>query len=391
VRSQGDPLMTPPLKCCLPVLLVSLLVLASSARTDACPFCNMEGKTLTGEVRDATMVLYGSIGKGSETNETTPFKIESVVKKPENPKLLGDGKEITLNRFLPDDKGQFRYLIFCDEFKGRIDPYYGVAVKPDSDIAKYITKALELRDAPAAKRLRFFFDYLDNPDVEVSNDALKEFGKADYKDYKDMAKALPPDKIAGWLKDKNTQPFRYGLYASLLGHCGKAEHAKLLREMLDDKDKVQGAGVDGIMAAYTMLDPKEGWQFIASQMKDSSKHFMVRYSALKAARFIHDYRPDLAKGKDLAEAVASQMEQKDLGDMAIEDLRKWKCWDMADRVLALRQTEAFKEVPIIRRAVLRFALDCKDNSGCAAYVEEMRKKDPEEVRDQEELLQLQRQ
>src|SRR5262245_62085996 len=132
------------LRCCLAVPLVSLIVMGSAQAADGCPFCNMEGKTLTGEVRDATMVLYGSIGKGNETAETTPFKIESVVKKPDNPKLLGDGKAITLNRYLPDDKGQFRYLIFCDEFKGRIDPYYGVAVKPDSDIAKYITKALEL-------------------------------------------------------------------------------------------------------------------------------------------------------------------------------------------------------------------------------------------------------
>ena len=384
--------MTPLLKRWLPVALGSLLVLTSVRAADACPFCNMEGKTLTGEVRDATMVLYGSIGKGNETNDTTPFNIEAVVKKPDNPKLLGDGKVITLNRYLPDDKGQYRYLIFCDEFKGRIDPYYGVAVKLDSDIAKYLAKALELRDAPAPKRLRFFFDYLDNADAEVSNDALKEFGKADYADYKDMAKSLPPDKIAGWLKAKETQPFRYGLYASLLGHCGKAEHAKVLREMLDDKNKLQGPGVDGIMAGYAMLQPKEGWQFITSCMKDSTKHFMVRYSALKAVRFIHDYRPDLAKPKDMAEAVASQMEQKDLGDMAIEDLRKWKCWDMADRVLALRQTEAYKDVPIIRRAVLRFALDCKDHHpGCATYVAEMRKKDPEEVRDQEELLQLQRQ
>jgi hypothetical protein len=383
--------MTLLLKRCLPLLLVSLLVLAPASHSDACPFCNMEGKTLTGEVRDATMVLYGSIGKGNDTAETTPFHIESVVKKPDNPKLLGDGKVITLNRYLPDDKGQYRYLIFCDEFKGRIDPYYGVAVKPDSDIARYLTNALELRDEKQPKRLRYFFEYLDNADSEISNDALKEFGKADYADYKDMAKELPPDKITKWLQSDKTQPFRYGLYASLLGHCGKEEHAKVLRDMLDDKNKLQGAGVDGIMAAYTMLKPKEGWQFITSCMKDPTKHFMVRYSALKAVRFIHDYRPDLAKPKDLAEAAALLMEQKDIGDMAIEDLRKWKCWDMADRVLALRGTEAYKDVAIIRRAVLRFALDCKDNKECAAHVAAIRQKDPEEVRDQEELLQLQRQ
>src|SRR5262249_43851443 len=155
------------------------------------------------------------------------------------------------------------------------------------------------------------------------------FGKADYADYKEMAKTLPANKIAAWLEDDKTPAFRYGLYASLLGHCGKAEHADLLRKMLDDKDKLQGAGVDGIMAAYTMLKPKEGFAFITECLKDPKKHFMIRYNALKAVRFMWDYRDDLAKKKDMAEAVALLLDQEDLADMGVEDLRRWKQWDMA--------------------------------------------------------------
>jgi hypothetical protein len=383
--------MTKLLKRAVLMLLVMFMVTAAARRSEACPFCNMEGKTLTGEVKDATMVLYGSIASANDVQQTTQFTIESVVKKPDNPKLLGDGKAITLNRYLaPDPDKKMRYLLFCDEFKGRIDPYYGVIVAPDSDIAKYLAKALEVRDKEPAKRLRFFFDYLDNADTEISNDALKEFARADYADYKDMAKTLPPDKIAAWLKDKNTKAFRFGLYASLLGHCGKAEHAQVLRDMLDDEDRLMGGGMDGIMAAYTMLKPKEGWQFIVASINNPKKHFMVRYNALKAVRFFHDYRPDLAKQKDMAEAVALLLDQKDLSDMAVEDLRKWRCWDIADRILALRDKEVFKE-GIVRRAVLRFAIDAKDhNKACSEYVEEMRKKDLEAVRDAEELLQLQK-
>jgi hypothetical protein len=245
-----------------------------------------------------------------------------------------------------------------------------------------------MRDEKQAKRLRFFFDYLDNADQEVSNDALKEFAKADYGDYKDMAKALPPDRIVGWLKDPKTPAFRYGLYASLLGHCGKAKDADVLRDMLNDKEKLVGAGIDGIMAAYTMLKPKEGFEFIAASVKDPKKHFMIRYNALKAVRFMWDYRPDLAKKQDMVDAVASLITQEDIADMAIEDLRKWKCWGLADQILGLRSHKVY-ETPIVRRAILRFALDCKTNEACAAYVAEIRKKDPEMVRDAEELLRLQ--
>ena len=56
---------------------------------------------------------------------------------------------------------------------------------------------------------------------------IKEFklnGNADYKDYHEMAKHLPADKIAKWLQDPNTPAFRYGLYASMLGHCGTEKH-----------------------------------------------------------------------------------------------------------------------------------------------------------------------
>jgi len=109
-----------------------------------------------------------------------------------------------------------------------------VPVPADSDMVKYIKGALEVKDKSIGARLRYYFDYLDNKDTEISNDAYKEFGNADYKDYRDMAKELPADKIAKWLEDPNTPAFRYGLYASMLGHCGAAKHAALLRTMLDD-------------------------------------------------------------------------------------------------------------------------------------------------------------
>src|SRR5262249_1960283 len=160
-----------------------------------------EGKTLTGEVQSASMVLYGTLTNANPEKETTDIVIDTVVKKPENPKLLGNGKVVTLNRYLPVKKEQeqtVRFLVFCEEFQGRIDPFYGVAVDVKSPIAKYIKGALEVANEKQPKRLRFFFDYLDSEDVEISNDALKEFGKADYADYKDMAKDLPADKIAGW-------------------------------------------------------------------------------------------------------------------------------------------------------------------------------------------------
>ena len=95
-------------------------------------------------------------------------------------------------------------------------------------------------DAPAAR--------LDDAEPEVSMDAYREFANCDYSDFKDIARTLPADKIVKWLKAADTQPFRVGLYASMLGHCGKAENAAVIKEILADPDRRVGSGVDGLLA-----------------------------------------------------------------------------------------------------------------------------------------------
>jgi len=392
-----------PRRCCPPLLIgalaLLLCVLPSPAR--CCPFCTMQGQTLTGDVGQASMVLVGTPTNAKLTSTdglegTTDFIIEKVIKKHE---ILDGAKKVQLPRYIPGDDKKYKYLLFCDVFKGKIDPYRGVAVKADCDVAAYLEGAVQVKDKKPGERLAYFFKYLDSPELEISNDAYKEFGNADYKDYKDMAKDLPPETLAKWLKDPNTPGFRYGLYASMLGHCGKPEHAKLLRGMLDDPEKKLISGSDGILAGYILLDPKEGWEYLRSVLKDDRKEFTQRYSALRATRFFHDSRPDVIPQGDVVSAVALLLEQGDIADLAIEDLRKWGCWDMTEKVLGLYGQKSH-DVPIIRRSILRFALCAREvgadgsvhkdkaNPKAAAFVAELRKKDAEMVENAEELLRL---
>jgi hypothetical protein len=385
---------------CLAALLAVLACLLFTLPTPACPFCAMQGQTLTGDIDQASMVLVGTLKDAKLTSQdtlegTTDLVIESVIKKHE---IIDGKKVVTLPKYIPDDK-KYKFLVFCDVFKGKIDPYRGVAVKPDCDIAGYIEGALKVKDKKPAERLAYFFKYLEDPEVEISTDAYKEFANADYKDYKEMAKDLSADTLAKWLKDPNTSPVRYGLYASLLGHCGKEEHAKLLRGMLDDPEKKLITGSDGILAGYILLQPKEGWEYLRATLKDDKKEFTQRYAALRAARFFHDYRTDVIPAADVTSAVALLLQQSDIADLAIEDLRKWGCWNMTDEVLGLYDKKSH-DVPIIRRSILRFALSARDvnpdgsvnqakaHPKAAEFVAEMRKKDKELVESAEELLRL---
>src|SRR5438132_13607095 len=188
------------------------------------------------------------------------------------------------------------------------------------------------------------------------------------------------------LQDPNTPASRYVLYTSMLAHCGTAKHGELLRKMLEDPQKRVSTGVDGVLAGYTMLQTKEGWEYTRSILKDPAKEFMLRYAALRAARFFWDSRPDIIPQKELVAGVQLLLDQSDIADLAIEDLRKWNRWEMCDKVLELQDKKSH-DVPIIRRAILRYALSCPKQEA-AAYVNQCRKRDPEMVKDTEELLKL---
>src|SRR5262245_8482193 len=77
-----------------------------SAFAFACPFCTMQGLTLTGEVKEANMVLFGTLANAKpDLNDfgggTTDLIIESVLKK--DP-VVADKKVITLPRYVPVTK-----------------------------------------------------------------------------------------------------------------------------------------------------------------------------------------------------------------------------------------------------------------------------------------------
>ena len=280
---------------CRFVWLAAFLGLLGSALTSqACPFCEGEkGPTLVYQFDDAQIVLYGHfenprITSGGVDQGETDFAVERVLKSHD---LIKGKAVLTLPRYIQDAKNKF--IIFAEVYKGKLDAHKGMSLTDNSAMLEYLEGAMKFKGRPQSERLRFAFDYLNSPEIEVSLDAYREYARADYRDYKEMAKKLPADKIAGWLQDPTTSAFRYGLYASLLGHCGNAEHAKLLLSMMNDPEKRRGSGLHGLLAAYTMLEPGKGWTMLKDLVQDKDKPFMVRYSGLQTMRFFWDNRPDL--------------------------------------------------------------------------------------------------
>jgi len=375
-------------------LLALAVLLFFAASMEACEFCMGEkGMTLTLQFEDADMVLYGHfenprIGGGELGSGEADFILEEVLKTHDAVKGV---KKLTLPKRITNPS--LKFVVFAHVNKGSIDPYKGTVVSDASEMRKYIAAILKNKDKSQPERLRVAFDFLTSPESEVAMDAYQEFLRADYSDYKEMAKTLPADTIAGWLQDPKTPPWRYGLYASLLGHCGKAKHAELLLAMINDPEKRQGSGLHGMMAAYTMIEPKKGWKFLNELVQNKGQkkeRFMVRYAGLQTMRFLLQNRLDVIdKDENVARAeivkgVAGILNVGDMADFAIEDLRKWRRWEFCDQVIDLAGKENFG-TPIMRKAILRYALQCP--SGRAVdYVKAQRKLDREYVDDTLELL-----
>lgn len=393
-------------------LSVTLAVLLAAGPAAACPFCSAQGQTLSGEVTQADLIVLGLLSNAKQdpadiTKGSTDLTVQAVIKPHpflegktvvKLPKYLPDGARATDTKFLvygavftrPADTAAAALAggsVFSNPDTAVFDPYRGVPVAPTSQLPQYLQGAIAVRDKDTTAKLRYFFDYLDNPDLEIATDAMMEFGNTDYKDVRELAKGLPADRVLKWLKDPNTPPSRYGLYGLFLGHCGKREDAAAVRALLDDPAKAKSSGVDGILAAYILLDPTAGWEYLLNLLKDPAQEFSSHYAGLRTLRFFYEFRPDVLTKDQILTGMKALVAQKELADLPIEDLRKWGRWDQTDLVLGFAKVESHNKVPIIKRAILRFALAAPaDQTAAKAYVEQIRREDPERVKYVEQTL-----
>lgn len=395
-------------------LLLSAAVVAGLAgQLQACPFCSPGGVTITREIEQSDFIVLGTMSNarrdidGDLTKGTTDLIVDTVVKP--HPYLAGK-TVLRLPRYIPADPktANDKFLVFCQLYSRPVDlaaaavasplaianntavtldAIRGEAVRADSKIADYLKGAFEVRQKDAPARLAYFFRHLDSPEIVISSDAYNEFAITDYADLHKVGATLPADKVLKWLKDPATPRSRFGLYGLFIGHCGKPTDAAAVRQLLEAPDNKFASGLDGLMAGYTMLDPKAGYEYMMGQLKKPDADFQARYAALKTARFFWDYRPDVVSHDQVLEAIKTIVGQPDMADLAIEDLRKWGVWGLTDFVIGFADHKDHAAIPITRRAILRFALAAPvERKAAKEYAARIRREDPERVKYVEQTL-----
>jgi hypothetical protein len=345
----------------------------------------------------ARLILQGTLCNARLAGDrpgagTTDLRIEGVLKcDPTLPagaaRKVGD--VIQLTSYLPGgEPGQSeRYLVFCDFHRGKLDPYRGLSLS-SAATGEYIRSALALDPRDSSAALLFFFRHLDHPDSEVANDAFLEMARATDQQIGSVANRLSAPKLREWLGRATTADDRLGLYSFLLGACGGKEDLSWFRERLDRPDRRWEQAYDGLLSGLIQLNPEEGWKRTIELLRDAQKPLPLRLAAMRVLRFHQGWKPRESQAQ-IVKGLEAALSQGDLVDLAAEDLRNWRIWDLTDAVLAQYGRKGL-DAPIQRRAILRYALSCP-LAAAGRFVEAVRKREASLISEIEEGLRRERQ
>jgi hypothetical protein len=169
-----------------------------------------------------------------------------------------------------------------------------------------------------------------------------------------------------------------------LGACGGAEDADLFATMLNDGSARSAAAYDGLLAGYIRLRPREGWELAISTLQEGKQRQEVRIAILRTLRFYHNSQPTDSRA-NIMRAMTGILQQGELADIAIEDLRQWKLWELTPAILSLYGKKGF-ESPIMQRAIVRYAISCTDRDDAKRFIADRRKAEPDMVQEIEEWM-----
>lgn len=354
----------------------------------ACDLCTAAGQPLSWEINGAKLVVFGNVANArlgpDGINGTTELKIDALIKAEPRYKDL---KSITIPKYVPTDPKVKGYLVFLDAPKGQLDPYRGMPFATDR-VVKYLQESPTWLDDKAAvdrraERLLYYFKHLNDPESEIALDAFKEWAMAGNREVGTIADKVSAQDLREWLMNPKTPSNRLSLYAFLLGACGTERDAELLKRFVITPDDRVGSALDGLLAGFIRLRPEEGWKLTEDVINDTKRPFTQRHAVLRMLRFYYGYQPEQYRARVLR-CSSLMLNQPDIHDLAVDQLWKWKLWDLTDQVLALwGRKEA--DAPITKRTIVRYALLCPD-AKAKGFIEVVRQQDPKTLKEVQESL-----
>jgi hypothetical protein len=365
-------------------LFVLICVLATAQSARPCSICSANFRppqTLRQSARGAEFVVVGTLNNPRMAGQggLTDFHIEEVV---QPHAALGQQKVLTIQQFVPvDPKKPARYLLFGKIVNGKIEV---VASQPvvGPTAAEYLKASLHIDDRNRIALLQFCYKYLDATESDVANDAFFEFATATDLEIAQLAGKLAPEKLRALLNDPKTSADRLGIFAYLLGACGTKDDAGVLAALIGRNDERSRSALSGLLGGLVELRPDQGWATVQAIIRDPKRPYADKLAAVSTLRFCHASKPQ--SRKEIVQSYSFVVEQGDMADMAVEDLRRWQWWDLTAQILT-QYSKPTHAAPLVRGSIVRYALSCPAPDA-VLFVKWLRQTDPDRVTRQEEML-----
>lgn len=395
-----------------------------TANLHACPFCNVESKTLTEDTNGADAVVFAKLLKeapptadpADPNSGMASFHVVEVLKGKE---ALAEKKEISVV-FFGDTNREKTYLI-TGTGKEKID---WTTPLPLSAAAIEYVKKLPTVPPAGPDRLVFFQDYLENADPLLAQDAYDEFARAPYAEVKALKPKLKHDQIVKWVADPEVSPSRRRLFLTMLGVCGTKDDLPLLESMIvsdfeamkpalvgqvgtamsmggpvglpivieavQQDERRKKLGLDALVACYLILRGPEGLDVVENRfLKNPKAEYTHVYSTIMALRFHGDENTGVLPRERLLGAMRLLLDNADFADQVVLDLSRWEDWSVLDRLVGMFKNSDAKGY--IRQPVVSYLTVASEQPGdvgvkAKAAIAELEKMDPETVKTARSLM-----
>lgn len=326
----------------------------------ACPFCEAPDVTLTQQVQQSDVAVFVQWVEGKpvdrETNfpGSTTYQIVDVLHDASG--TLRKGGRFDIVRYRAGRPGDL--FLMLGSYTTTIE--WGSPIEISEAGLNYIRMA-PTKEASARERLGYFVRFLEFSDRVIADDAYAEFAQAPYEDVVTIVDLMPREKLRTWITHSATPVNRLGLFGLMLGLCGNAEDAELMRQKILEPSEGFRIGIDGIMAGYVLLTGEEGLALIEREkITDKSENFSEHVACMQMLRFLWTYAKDRFPPERLKRSMRLMVENPKIADLVIADLARWQDWDSTPRLIELYGTPGY-DVPFVQRKILHFMWAAEDS------------------------------
>lgn len=388
--------------------LLAVGITSSVASASMCPFCDAPSLTLAEEVDQSGHVLLAKWLGGTDPTDvsagTARFEILEVAESEDD--AFEVGQTIELPQYLAGDKSA-RYVLMGPGTR-LLD--WQIPREVSDASWKYLSGLPSPVTSPDAKikRLRYFIEYLQHPELAISNDAYGEFASAKYETIKALRAEFPREQLTEWIADPDTPVTRMGLYGLLLGLCGDNAAAAAMQKKILNPETSFRLGIEGVISGYLLIKGEEGLEVLEDKIINAKTWtnsdgevknvpFSEVFAVMQALRFMWNYEPDRIDRNRLKASMHRLLERPELSDLVIADLARWEDWSMQDRLMKMYDEEEFA-IPSVKRAIIRYMFfgskqtvgdtdePTKRAQAAAANLKKLELKDPKTVKMTKQFL-----